>query len=159
VPSFGEGIKIVGTDIAPGTYRSRGGSGCYWERLRGFGGSVDDIIANDNVTGPTVVIIKGTDKGFSSRRCGTWTQDLSPITSSQTAPFGDGTFIVNRDIAPGRWRSSGGGGCYWERLKGFGGEVDDIIANDNVTGQAIVDIGARDAGFSSTRCGTWTKIN
>jgi hypothetical protein len=31
---FGQGTFIVRTDVAPGTYRSRGGDGCYWARLR-----------------------------------------------------------------------------------------------------------------------------
>ena len=159
VPSFGEGIKVVGSDIPPGTYRSKGGSYWYWERLSGFGGSFDEIIANKNASGTTIVTIAKTDKGFRSVRCGVWTQDLSPITSSPTAPFVDGTYIVNKDIAPGRWRSSSSSGCYWERLSGFSGEFDDIIANQNATGNAIVEIGPGDAGFSSVRCGTWTKVN
>lgn len=95
VPTFGEGMKIVGTDIPPGTYRSMGGNHCYWERLRGFGGTLDEIIANDNAIGPALVTISASDKGFRSARCGRWTQDLSPITLSPTAPFSDGTFLVN----------------------------------------------------------------
>ena len=65
---------------------------------------------------------------------------------------------VDMDIAPGTWRSSGNGGCYWERLRGFSGEFADIIANDNVSESTVVTISPEDAGFSSTRCGTWTKI-
>ena len=158
VASFSSGMQVVGTDITPGTYRSMGGDSCYWERLSGFGGTLDEIIANDNAAGPTVVTIAATDKGFSSTRCSRWTQDLSPITLSPTAPFGDGVFIVNKDIAPGTWRSSGGEYCYWERLAGFSGEFDDIIANDNASGPTVVTVGAADAGFSSTRCGTWMKV-
>jgi hypothetical protein len=156
--SFRDGLMIVGADITPGTYRSIGGNSCYWERLRGFGGTFDEIIANDNVVGPTIVTIAATDKGFKSSRCNRWTQDLSPITSSPTAPFSDGAFMVNMDIAPGTWRSSGNGGCYWERLRGFSGEFADIIANDNVSEPTVVTISPEEAGFSSTRCGTWTKI-
>jgi hypothetical protein len=158
VPNFGDGMWIVGTDIPPGTYRSNGGNSCYWERLGGFGGTLEEIIANDNAIGPAIVTIAATDKGFNSSRCGRWTQDLSPITSSPTAPFGDGTFLVNKDIAPGRWRSSGGSGCYWERLAGFSGELGDIIANDNPSGPVVVEISPGDSGFSSARCGTWTRI-
>lgn len=159
VPGFGEGMKIVGTDVMPGTWRSMGGSGCYWERLSGFGGTLGEILANDNASGPAVVTIAATDKGFKSTRCGRWTQALAPITSSPTAPFSDGTFIVNKDIAPGTWRSAGGSGCYWARLGGFSGTLADIIANENITGSTVVTIGPEDAGFSSARCGTWTKIN
>ncbi|WP_197522643.1 hypothetical protein, partial [Occultella aeris] len=45
---FGAGTLRVGTDVAPGTYRaSTGADSCYWERLAGFSGEFDDIIAND----------------------------------------------------------------------------------------------------------------
>jgi hypothetical protein len=72
---MGEGTFIVGTDIEAGTYRSSGGSGCYWEREANFAhGGVDSILANDNVDGPAVVTIAATDKGFKSARCGTWTK-------------------------------------------------------------------------------------
>jgi hypothetical protein len=159
-PTFRDGTLVVGVDIQPGTYRLRSGSsGCYWARLSGFGGTIGEIIANDNVSGPAVVTIAPTDKGFTSRRCGSWVQDLSPITSGQTAPFRDGTYIVRTDIAPGTWRSEGGSSCYWARLSGFGGTIRDIIANDNTGPSAIVRIGPNDAGFESNRCGTWTKVD
>jgi hypothetical protein len=64
----------VGTDIQPGTYRTRSASsGCYWERLSGFGGSMGEILANENTDGPAVVTIASSDKGFKSQGCGTWT--------------------------------------------------------------------------------------
>jgi hypothetical protein len=72
--TFGDGTYIVKTDLVPGTYKSAGGSGCYWERLSGFGGTDAEILANDNVDGPTIVTIKATDAGFSSHSCGTWTR-------------------------------------------------------------------------------------
>jgi hypothetical protein len=159
-PSFGSGTKIIGTDIQPGTYRSRNtGTGCYWARLSGLGGTVGEIIANDNATGPAVVTIAPTDRGFQSSRCADWSQDLSPVTSSQTAPFGDGTYIVGTDIAPGTWRSAGSEGCYWARLSGFGGGIEGIIANDNASGSAVVTISPTDKGFTSRRCGMWTRVN
>jgi len=155
---FGDGTFVVGADIAPGTYRNTEGQGCYWERLSGFGGTTGDILANDNASGPAVVTIFPTDKGFSSERCGSWTSDLSPITTNPGAPFRTGTYIVGRDIAAGQWKSSGGAGCYWARLSGFDGTTNNIIANDNTDNPAIVQIGTSDKGFMSTRCGTWTKV-
>lgn len=156
---FGDGTQIVGVDIAPGTYRTRIASpGCYWERLQGFGGTLDEISANENTDGPEVVTIAGTDAGFSSDGCADWTTDLSPITSSATAPFTAGTYIIGVDIAPGTWRASGGDGCYWARLSGFGGTLQEIVANDFKNGSAIVTIGPMDKGFRSDSCGTWTKI-
>ena len=134
---------------------------CYWERLSGFGGSIlEDIIANELTSHPTIVTIFPTDNGFKSSGCATWTDDLSAITSSPNADFGPGTYIVGTDIAPGTWRSAGGDMCYWERLRGFGGgTINDIIANDLSQTQAIVTISPGDTGFSSTGCGSWSKLN
>lgn len=71
--------------------------------------------------------------------------------------FGTGTYQVGVDITAGTYRNDGSDRCYWERLSNGGGGFDAIIANDNVTGQAIVTISESDWGFSSSRCGTWTK--
>lgn len=154
---FGDGTFQVGKDIQPGTYRTRvGSSGCYYARLKGFGGTVDEIIANNNTDAPAVVTIAATDKGFQSQGCGTWTQNLSQITQSKTT-FGDGMYIVGTDITPGTYKNTGVQGCYYARLRGFGNTTDDIIANNNVDAVTIVTIAASDKGFQSNGCGTWTK--
>jgi hypothetical protein len=70
--TFGQGEFIVGTDIDPGTYTSRGGSDCYWERDNSFGQGDNSIIANDTPTGTTVVTISPSDKEFASSGCATW---------------------------------------------------------------------------------------
>jgi hypothetical protein len=46
---------------------------------------------------------------------------------------------VKTDITPGTYSAPGGGACYRARLKGFGA-TDDIIANDNETGNVVVTI-------------------
>lgn len=158
--SFGSGQKLVGSEVIAGaTYRTRkASSGCYWERDSGLGGTFGEIAANDNTDGPAVVTIGVADKAFSSERCGTWTRDLSAITSSPMAPFQAGTFIVGTDIAAGIWRSDGSGSCYWQRDASFTGNLGDIIANNNVDGPATVQLSATDKGFTSAGCGTWRKI-
>lgn len=157
-PHFSDGTQQVGKDIQPGTYRTRKAStGCYWERLSEFSRDLDEIIANENTDGPAVVTIYPTDAGFESTRCGTWTQDLSAITSSQTS-FSEGTYIVGTDIEPGTYRNSGSSGCYYARLNSFGGGQEAVIDNDNTDGPAIVTIAPTDTGFESVRCGTWEKL-
>ena len=72
--TFGDGSYRVGTDIAPGTYRSSSTApDCYWKRMSNFTGT-DDIIANYLSNSPTTVTILATDVGFQTRRCGTWTK-------------------------------------------------------------------------------------
>ena len=156
---FGSGTFTVGhsaSSLPPGLYRSDvNTNSCYWERLSGFSGS-SDIIENDIGDGPRLVQIAPTDVGFKSDRCGTWREAVGAITSSQTASFGEGQFVVGLDIAPGTWRSSGTGTtCYWARLSDFSG--DGILDNDLGPEPAIVTILPGDKGFESSRCGTWVR--
>ncbi|GHF77259.1 hypothetical protein GCM10018790_64210 [Kitasatospora xanthocidica] len=72
----GDGSYEVGTDVQPGTYKSKGpkpgGIGmCYWERNNG-GDGVGSIIANDTVQGPATVTIKTGDKIFKTTACQEW---------------------------------------------------------------------------------------
>ena len=154
--TFGDGTFVVGQDITPGTYRnSNSSSGCFWERLSGFSGELDDTITNSFTTILQIVTIVDTDAGFSSEDCGTWSQDLSPITADPGAPFGDGIYQVGIDIEPGTWRNEASSGCFWARLSGFSGDIDDTITNDFSDTQQIVTIQATDVGFHSEDCGTW----
>jgi hypothetical protein len=154
---FSDGTYRVGKDIASGTYRARGGDGCYWARLRSFSGDLHAIIANELPIGPALVTIGSKDKGFETHSCGTWTSNLGRITKSMNR-FGNGTFIVRTDITPGTYRARGGSGCYWARLRSFGGDTGSIIANDLPTGPTIVTIKPTDRGFESHGCGTWTRL-
>jgi len=71
--TYKDGIYVVGSQIKPGTYRTVGTpSTCNWARLSGFGGSGDDIIANDFGAGSRIVTISRTDTGFKSTGCGGW---------------------------------------------------------------------------------------
>ena len=72
--------------------------------------------------------------------------------------FTDGTHMVGSDIRPGTYRNEGNETCYWARLSGFGGTVEDIIANGNPRGQGFVTIGADDTAFKSQLCGTWKLV-
>jgi hypothetical protein len=156
--TFSDGTYQVGTDIQPGTYRTREGSvGCYYERLSDFSGETNDIIANNNADAPAVVTIKPTDAGFTSMGCGTWTKDLSAITESKTS-FGEGAYIVGTDFEPGTYKNSGGTLCYYERVRNFTGDMNSIIANNNTENPTVVEIAQTDAGFQSAGCGTWTKL-
>lgn len=158
--TFGDGTFRVGTDIAAGTYKNSDSSqGCYWERDSSFDGSVDSIIANSISISDDIVTISPTDVGFTSDSCGTWTLDNTALTSSPTAPFVDGTYRVSRDISPGLWRNSDSSqSCYWQRVSGFGGTLDEIIDNGLSDQIQTVQIEPGDIGFSSENCGTWTRI-
>ncbi|MFD3994807.1 hypothetical protein [Streptomyces sp. NPDC058583] len=159
----GDGDFEVGADAKPGLYRSTGNkdAGCYWERAKNASGDPDSILANDNVTGTSYVEIKASDKLFKSSGCGTWEAvDAKAKGTPGTTLKGDGgMFKVGVDIAPGTYRSTGNkdAECYWERSKDASHGTDSILANDNVTGTAIVKVSATDGYFKTTTCGDWVK--
>ena len=64
----GTGTFIVGTDVAPGTYRAQTSSGCYWARLASL--DTSNINDNDNADGPVVIQILPSDKAIQVSDCG-----------------------------------------------------------------------------------------
>ncbi|GGY61006.1 hypothetical protein [Streptomyces omiyaensis] len=161
----GDGDFEVGSDVKPGLYRSTGNEDamCYWERAKDAKGELDSILANDNVTGTAYVEIRKGDKLFKSTGCETWeaVDAKAAGTPGATLKGDGGMFKVGVDVAPGTYRSTGNkdAGCYWERAKDAGHGMDAILANDNVTGTAIVKITAKDGYFKSVGCGDWTKTS
>ncbi|MFE7172033.1 hypothetical protein [Streptomyces sp. NPDC057616] len=161
----GDGDFRVGTDVKPGTYRTTGNSDgmCYWERAKDAKGEMDSILANDNVSGTSYVTVKATDKLFKSTGCKDWeavglTAKAKGTPAARMAGDG-GMFRVGSDVAPGTYRSTGNadGSCYWERTKDAGHSLGSIIANNNVTGTAVVTISSSDAYFKTTGCHDWQK--
>lgn len=159
----GNGDFQVGTDVKPGTYRTTGNTDgmCYWERAKDASGELDSLLANDNVTGTSYVTITSSDKIFSSSDCADW-EAVDPDAAGSpaaTMPGDGGMFAVGSDIAPGTYKSTGNtdDGCYWERDRDAEHGLESIIANDNVSGTALVTIAASDAYFKTDGCGDWTK--
>ncbi|MFI6357423.1 hypothetical protein ACIBJF_33410 [Streptomyces sp. NPDC050743] len=159
----GDGEYQVGSDVKPGTYRTTGNSDdmCYWERAKDAKGEMDSLLANDNVTGTSYVTVKPTDKIFKSSGCEDW-EAVDPKSKGTPASSMDGDggmFKVGTDIAPGTYKSTGNAddSCYWERTKDAEHGLNSIIANNNVTGTAVVTISPSDAYFKTTGCGDWKK--
>ncbi|QES48612.1 hypothetical protein DEJ50_13055 [Streptomyces venezuelae] len=74
---------------------------------------------------------------------------------------GDGTFEVGKDFQPGTYRTTGnsGTGCYWELAKDSSGELDSIIANDNVTGSSYVTVKAPAKLLKTNGCKDWEAVD
>ena len=163
--SIGPGTHRVGSDIESGRYFSDPDSGCYWERLKGFGGSVStDVIANEFVGFDAmqwIVQIAPSDAGFKTDEdCGRWYKE-NPRHGEQSDIHG-GVWLVGRQVAAGTYEANSTGSCYWERLRGFGGTVsEDVISNDFVgnPGRVIVTIRSGDLGFMTDEdCGVWSRV-
>jgi hypothetical protein len=81
----------------------------------------------------------------------------SPKPKPQVPSYADGTYRIGRDIKPGTYRSSVRGTCYWATLRGFGGNISDIIQNGN-NSPAIVTLVRTDRGFQTQGCGDWKNV-
>ncbi len=158
-PGLGDGTWLVGSDIAPGIYAAPGSDLCYWARLGGFSGNLDDIITNSVASWRLIVEIYPQDKGFESIGCGRWRPITEVMLSTPLHNIPDGTWVVGEEVSAGTYSATAGDLCYWERLSGFGNDIDDIIANDLGSGRQIIEIAPTDVGFHTSDCGEWTKIN
>ncbi len=156
--SFGRGWWLVGVDITPGLYRTEEYVR-YFERLSGLGGELQDIITNALPSqGPVVVEIKASDIAFQSRTDVLWTLIDESYNPEIRKTFGDGYWIVHRDIMPGIYRTEDDV-RYYARLSGFGNQLNDIIVNAaSVTGGAVIEILDSDAGFLTKGGAQWTFI-
>jgi hypothetical protein len=152
--TIGAGVHEVGPfAVRPGVYVTTGDL-CSWERR----GPAGDVLAADTASGQVLVEVHATDATFtSSPECGTWRAfDAGP--ASTLPSFGAGTFVVGAQVAPGRWRSDGGDLCYWERLSGVGGGLDELVDSAGVPGPTEVVLAPTDVAFSSFGCGTWRPV-
>ncbi len=102
----------------------------------------------------------------SERRAAAGANRLSTAAEASTprTSFGDGSYEVGVDIAPGTYRTSGPTAgspfCSYARLKTAGASYADasqVLQLENVMGPAVVTIQPSDGGFFSQLCGTWSQ--
>lgn len=86
----------------------------------------------------------------------------APVPSSD-GRIAAGTWLVGDDVEPGTYRTPGAnpdepsGMCYWSRLSGLSGELDDVITNGLPDGPAVVTIAPGDAAFQTRGCQPWER--
>ena len=158
--TFGDGKYVAGVDIPPGRYRALLPSNDCTGRTIGDG----DFVPRSTLT----IVDIDTDDWLSSEGCGSWTDDLTPIVLPGQ-PFGDGSWLVGAEIAPGRYHAAAPSEeCRWFRLAHFSGRfrVDSsgrggvyLGAGRAWSGRGVVDIAAGDAGFHSEGCGIWSAAS
>ncbi|MEV6834898.1 hypothetical protein AB0N17_10330 [Streptomyces sp. NPDC051133] len=87
--------------------------------------------------------------------------DARAAGKKKAAIAGDGEYRVGSDVKPGTYRTTGNTDdmCYWERAKDAKGEVDSLLANDNVTGTSYVTVKATDKVFKSSGCEDWEAVD
>jgi len=98
--SIPPGVWLVGGQVSAGTYRTNANSGCYWERVSNFGGTLEAVIDNEFVSsaGQQLVEIRSSDAGFhTDGDCGTWTRISSSI-NGEVSPATRSDIRQNREM-------------------------------------------------------------
>lgn len=162
----GDGLHLVGSEVTPGMYRScaagpRAEASCEWERQElGSQGVNTRIDGSNRAREPQLVTIEPTDFAFSSIRCGVW-ERIDTVTPRALLAAGDGIHLVGTELAPGIWRTLGGGPgerCEWYKLGWAGDEL--ISAGDgydlDLPTPHVTRIDESDFAFVSAGCGVWT---
>ncbi|HEV7758828.1 MAG TPA: DUF1707 domain-containing protein [Acidimicrobiales bacterium] len=155
-------LQKVGQDIAPGRYLSTPEVQCYWERVKGFSGTLDDVIDSGVPFGKHVIVdVLASDAGLRSQGC-----DFRAYAApaAPAAAFEDGDWLVGSDVAAGSYEltemtselTGDASLCAWERGRDFTHDIFTVIDSGYPAGAAVtvqLNVGER---FSSDMCGTWT---
>ncbi|WP_411149317.1 hypothetical protein [Streptomyces sp. A30] len=106
---------------------------------------------------------KGSSASAQSKPGGEKDKDAgtTEVAKKKAAFSGSGDFEVGTDVKPGTYRttSNSDGLCYWERAKDASGEMDSLLANDNVSGTSYVTVKATDKLFKSSDCNDWEAVD
>jgi hypothetical protein len=166
---FGAGVWELGTEIPPGTYVTTVPAGvldlCYWARLSGFSGDIDELIANGTLAagarGRVTVVDGDTGVEFSGDCHWVGADEAGPADPG--SPIGAGVWAVDEEVQPGTYTATAPEGememCYWARLAGFSGEAEDLVANNVIEAGARgrVEISGSDAGVEFSGGCLWTR--
>ncbi|MFF0461902.1 hypothetical protein [Streptomyces mexicanus] len=114
---------------------------------------------------PTVTVTKTADAA-APKPAPTVTETVTakPKQTEEAGPAdgfsGEGEYVVGEDIKPGTYKTAGPEGefgCYWERAKDASGELDSIIANNNLQGPGRVTLNKGEY-FKTNRCQEWKRV-
>jgi len=84
----------------------------------------------------------------------------TPATPAKVPTYGDGTYVVGKDIQPGTYVTtvpSNSKSCFWERDRTLAATANGVIENDSLYAGAhgLVVIAPTDKAFGTAGCGTW----
>jgi hypothetical protein len=150
----GEGDYLAGTTLAAGRWYRAGGrpedpAYCRVERLRGFGGTADDLLGAQESYGPLVIDVAA-GEGVRVRGADCVVSRTRPA-APPPGPLGEGTWLAaaggaTPEATAGLWRT-GLGACTLRRLRSFTGTAADVIATTATAGFVSIRLEPGDAAL------------
>ena len=116
-------------------------------------GTPEEVIAGNEVSNHDVVEIIGDGCSFRHQLRGLVPAHPGRSSDDRRSPKGNGSW--GRISVRARTRLQAVDDCTWERLSGVSGTPEEIIATDQPTGEAVVEIDPGDFAFNSVGCGEW----
>lgn len=136
------GMYKAGTDLKAGEYLLySGGSLAYYQISKDSTGSLDSIISNDNFSNTRYVTVA--DGQYIELR------DARMLPVSEAKPqqpvngkYPSGMYKTGRDIKAGEYKAAADSGqsAYIEVRKSSRGGFDEIVSNDNFTGEKYITV-------------------
>jgi hypothetical protein len=160
--SFGEGLWLVGRDIAPGRYMAADitAAGCDWARLSDTAGQ-SVIAAEADVGNQAIVDILASDAAFRSTGCGQWGLYAPPDPPLATT-IEPGDWVVGEQIQAGVYRTDRTESCLWTRASGFEHTDAEVIQTESsavsLEGPYLAQVAAG-SRFTTRGCATWTRTD
>jgi hypothetical protein len=138
--SIKAGQYKVGVDIQPGEYLVVGDSGGgYVEVAKDSKGSIESIVMNDNIQGRVYVTIEA-GQYITIKDAKTYTVDKAPKVAAKDNKLPSGQYKVGVDIQPGEYKVASTSESYIEVSKSSRHKIEDIVTNDNFTGEKYITI-------------------
>lgn len=179
--SFGDGLWVVGVDIAPGTYRVEApvvyaddNSYCYWTTYDDAAGGLDHLVATGLGDGrPTVVF--DSVAAVEPFGCGTWVRvDPEALFKNADAAtvIPEGEWLVGEDVAPGTYQTTAAvetmqadSDCFWNITHDLAVSdgsppvhFDDDVLDSAQEGLPTVSLASGQV-FTSSACGDWERVD
>lgn len=127
------GTYKVGSDIPAGEYViAASGTFCYVEVAKDSTGTLDSIVANENVSTHTYFSVS--DGQYLKIKDGEFALSSdAPAYAPENGVLKEGMYKVGKDIEAGEYKvTATDANCYYASLKGCRGILDDIVANSNI---------------------------
>ena len=127
------GTYKVGKDIPAGEYLVKCASySCYIQTASNSSGSIDSIIANDNISTHTYITVR--DGEYFTVTGGKFilSSKAAAITPDKNGVYGEGTHKVGKDLPAGEYKIKATNSCYIEVASNSDQTFHSIVSNDNI---------------------------
>ena len=124
------GMYKVGTDIKAGEYVIVSDQMAYMQLSKDSTGTLDSIIANENIQNRTIITIKD-GQYFEVRGGDTYPIDKAPKVEVSDNLLPAGMYKVGLDVQPGEYKVIAEGSGYVEVASNSSHNLSSIVSNDN----------------------------